>query len=352
MLSKSMRLSENWYNNILWVVALLFAAFLIGLGNKVVVNMPKVETTISVEQFVDGSAVARLRSRRDEAVGAERGAQETLEQVTLAHQKSQADRNASQSTFQSWLATRGVTQRGDQDPELIERTRALQVSRQAERNALAAVQEQERRKLDATQGRAQAERQLADLYATAQPKVDEARKQQELRVFLYRLALTLPPLLIAGWLFKTQRKTKWWPFVMGFTLFALVGFFFELAPYLPDYGGYVRYAVGILVTAVAGRQVILALQRYREQQQQAEKKTEVQRREALSHELATSRMAKGACPGCERPVDLKNPAIDFCQYCGIALFDYCQNTACTTRKSAFACYCQKCGTPTAKASAA
>ena len=54
-------------------------------------------------------------------------------------------------------------------------------------------------------------------------------------MFLYRLMLTLPLLVIAGW-----------PFVWGSICFALFAFFVELVPYLPSYGGYIRYVVGII----------------------------------------------------------------------------------------------------------
>ena len=58
--------------------------------------------------------------------------------------------------------------------------------------------------------------------------------------------------------------------------------------------------------------------------------------------MALARLAKNVCPGCERPVDLKNETIDFCPHCGIGLFDRCGQ--CTTRKSAFAHFCHACGT--------
>ena len=58
--------------------------------------------------------------------------------------------------------------------------------------------------------------------------------------------------------------------------------------------------------------------------------------------VALARLAKSVCPGCERPVDLKNERIDFCPHCGIGLFDRCG--ACSTRKSAFAHFCHACGT--------
>jgi hypothetical protein len=142
-------------------------------------------------------------------------------------------------------------------------------------------------------------------------------------VFLYRLALTLPLLVAAGWLFAKKRKGTYWPFVWGFIFFALFAFFVELVPYLPSYGGYVRYIVGIVITALVGRYAILALNRYLERQKAAESLPDAQRREELSYDVALARLAKGVCPGCERPVDLKDVKNDFCPHCGIGLHDHC-----------------------------
>jgi len=147
--------------------------------------------------------------------------------------------------------------------------------------------------------------------------------------------------LIAGWLLRTKRHGTWWPFVWGFTFFALFAFFVELVPYLPSYGGYVRYIVGIVLTVLVGRQAIVALNRYLERQKAAEQLPDAQRREELSYDTALARLAKGVCPGCERPVDLKNESIDYCPHCGIGLFDRCGQ--CATRKSAFAKFCHSCG---------
>lgn len=40
-MSKALRLSEKWFQRGLWLVALVFAAFLIGLGSTVVGDLPQ-----------------------------------------------------------------------------------------------------------------------------------------------------------------------------------------------------------------------------------------------------------------------------------------------------------------------
>ena len=184
---------------------------------------------------------------------------------------------------------------------------------------------------------------LRDMERDAQDALQKAQRAQELRVFLYRLALTLPLLVAAGWLFAKKRKGTYWPFVWGFIFFALFAFFVELVPYLPSYGGYVRYLVGIVITAAVGRYAILALNRYLERQKAAEALPDAQRRDELSYDVALARLAKGVCPGCERPVDLKDAKNDFCPHCGIGLHDHCGH--CQARKSAFSRFCHACGTP-------
>ena len=150
---------------------------------------------------------------------------------------------------------------------------------------------------------ARAQQQLDALEQGAQQQLDAASRALELRVFAYRLALTLPLLAVAGWLFAKKRHCPYWPFVWGFIFFALFAFFVELVPYLPSYGGYVRYVVGILLTVIVGRQAIIALQRYLERQRAAEALPDNQRRENLGYDIALARMGKSVCPGCERGVD-------------------------------------------------
>lgn len=340
-MSKTLRLTEKWMQRGLWLVALVFASFLIGLGGAVVGDLPQVEKSLSLDDFMDSRASTAARQAIQAAERAGQDADNALDQAQLKRKVAQADSAAARETFNNWLATRQVTQQSSQDAELLARTQALDALKDKERAAGAAVQAQQQAALDARQAGERARDQLDKLETGAQMQLDAEYRRVELRVFLYRLALTLPLLVVAGWLFAKKRKSTYWPFVWGFIIFAVFAFFVELVPYLPSYGGYVRYVVGIVLTVLVGRQAILSLNRYLERQKLAEQMPDAQRREALSYDMALTRLSKGVCPGCERPVDLKNPEIDFCPHCGIGLFEPCPT--CSTRKSAFARFCQACG---------
>ncbi len=342
-MSKGLRLTEKWMQRGLWLVAVVFAGFLIGLGGKLVHNMWDVEPPKTLEHFIDPVQAPAARGAAALARRNMLEAGERLEQARLKHLAAQATTQSAQDKFSNWLSTRNATARPEQDPELVARTRELDTLRAAERLALAAVETQQQAQLDAAQASNHAAARLDELERPARRLAEREAKARELRVFLYRLLLTLPLLAAAAWLFAHKRSSIYWPFVWGFIFFAGFAFFVELVPYLPSYGGYVRYAVGILLTVVVGRIAIVSLQSYLARQKAAEAMPDLKRRETLRYDTALARLGKCVCPGCERPVDLKDTSVDFCPHCGIGLFDHCGK--CATRKNAFTRFCFSCGTP-------
>ena len=341
-MSTSLRLSERWFNRGLWVIALVFAGFLIGLGNVVVGDLPQVDGKIAIEDFINQQAVAPLRLERDAAIARAEAAQPPLDQAELRLQATSQAYMSGRETFNNWVATRTATERPGQDVELIARTARLDALKAAEDKARTDAEAQRQIMLDARQVQARAEAKIAPHSDVARQRYEAELRKSELRVFGYRLALTLPPLAIAGWMFARQRQSQYWPFVWGFIIFALFAFFVELVPYLPSYGGYVRFGVGIIVTVLVGRYAIIALNNYLAQQRLAEAQPNQARRETLSYNAALARLDKGLCPGCERPVKLTDPTLAFCPHCGIGLFEQCHN--CNARKNAFSPYCPSCGT--------
>ena len=266
---------------------------------------------------------------------------EEAERSALELEKQRNQTAAEQQSLQNWLAARSATEQSEQNPEVIARTRKLdelKAKEQTLQQQYAAIQQ---RQLDNRQQRDRNEKELEQEQNNASKLKEKDDRRIELQVFLYRLALTLPLLLIGGYLFAKKRRSRWWPFVWGFIYFALFAFFVELVPYLPSYGGYVRYAVGILMTILIGRYAIVAMNRYLERKRNEEALPADERQQQMDYDRAQQCTAKGICPGCERPLDFQHPEMDYCPHCSINLFNRCGN--CNTRKSAFNRYCFHCG---------
>ena len=62
-MKKSLRLSETWFNRGLWLVALVFAGFLIGLGGQIVEDLPGVDRQLNLNDYIDNTRAEPLRSQ-------------------------------------------------------------------------------------------------------------------------------------------------------------------------------------------------------------------------------------------------------------------------------------------------
>jgi len=339
---KSLRVPERLFSIAMWVVTLVFASFLTTLGRQVVGNLPGVEQTIFIGQFVDRQTML--------SITAERGLLERQKTLTndrrttnsLIVDSSASTYRSRKEAYDNWRATRTATSDPNQDSDGIARTAELERLLTQKAAAEKAVEVQDARSLVITQKLDSLRRTESNLEAAAQPIFLRAQFQQEMRVFGIRLALTLPLLLIGIWLIARKRKSQYWPLARGFVIFAASAFFVELVPYLPSYGGYVRSVVGIVLTLIAGHYVIRAMQRYVAKRQLVEQQTETQRRQSLGYEDALRKMGANMCPGCERAIaGGPNASTNFCVHCGMTLFDKC--TRCDTRKNAFFQYCPTCG---------
>ena len=295
---------------------------------------------------MDANAVARRRVVRDSLVVVERERSAAQARAALALTAATNTYQAQRATFENWIQTRRATTDPRQDPEVITRTRQLDQLKAGEQEAQAEVDRLDAAMLAVTQAREAIQQQEADAFRDASGRYERALFWTQLRVFLIRLAITLPLLVIAGWLVARKRKDQYWPLWRGFVLFALFALFFELVPYLPSYGGYVRYGVGVIASVIAGVYVIRAMQRYLAKRAEVAQQTELERRQALGYEEALRHMATGVCPGCERAMatDGNGKPANFCVHCGMTLFDECG--ACSTRKNAFFHYCPACGSTT------
>lgn len=111
----------------LWLVALVFASLLGGLGGlggTLVGDLPQVEKQLTLDDFMDAPASTALRNAIKHAESAGRQASAALEQAQLKRRIAQADTAAARETFSNWLSTCRATELSKQNPELLARTRA------------------------------------------------------------------------------------------------------------------------------------------------------------------------------------------------------------------------------------
>ena len=102
---KRLLVPERLFWLAMWIVSLVFASFLIGLGGTIIGDLPRVERPLTIEQFADQTALQRARTeirrlREVEGNLVNREAQASL-QVTAANNAYQSAR----SVYANWIST-------------------------------------------------------------------------------------------------------------------------------------------------------------------------------------------------------------------------------------------------------
>lgn len=339
---KTLLQPEKLFSLTMWLVAILFAWFLMGFGGLIIRDLPLAEKNLTPEQFASPQLLALKQTKRniDAEQDTKRDQRDLLQQSLNA---AQSQYNTEHVNFENWLATRAVTQQPSQDTELLERTKHLEDLKTNQIEDQQKISVLDRELLQLSQQSEQLYPQYADLEQASNRLYERAVFKQEMKVFAYRLLFILPLIIAAVWLFVRQRKSKYWPFVWGFIFFAMFTFFVELVPYLPSYGGYVRYIVGLILVLIAGHYGIGWMQVYLAQRQLTAQAGENERRQKLDHIIAIKKLAANVCPSCERQLlESKDVVSNFCMFCGLKLYRNCPK--CNTRHNSFFGFCPTCGT--------
>jgi predicted RNA-binding Zn-ribbon protein involved in translation (DUF1610 family) len=80
---KSLFVPERLFRLAMWIVSLVFASFLIGLGGTIINDLPRIEEPLSVDQFADESALQRARAEIRRLHDVERDLTDRREQASL-----------------------------------------------------------------------------------------------------------------------------------------------------------------------------------------------------------------------------------------------------------------------------
>lgn len=345
---------------IYFTISAMLCFFLVLLSNRIIDDIDRLTESPMQDQF-ESKVVRKELDKKMELISIEvdnLNNKKALIEKTIATAKENYT-NEKQS-FDNWLQTRKTLGSPDKDQEVISRAKQL--------DEFYKIEQEWRFQLNAKQ----AEVELKEKeQATIQQKIDKeilagsvqydkAYKQYELKVFLIRLLFVGPILALGIFFFIRYRRHKFWPLFFGFTLFSIYTFFFGLVPYLPSYGGYVHYAVGIILSLGLGYYAIKTIRQFIEQKQAELKISTQERAKNVQTEVAEKALDNHFCPSCgkdflikkwETPTKNNDSEVyklvtNFCRHCGLELFKNCGS--CGHKNFAHLPFCAACGEPSSK----
>ncbi len=354
----SLRRFEILSRFVLYGISVILSIFLILLGDTILGDMSKWFREPQPQRFQDQSELAKLELRRKDVQRRISAFEEQNEMLARSRDAARRRHDSEKQSLSAWIEARRATGSPKEDAQVLERAKALEIYRKAGD----AWQE----KIDSLDGDIrQARREDSELEAEQSRLHEQGRKRHEramqfyaLKIFLIRLALIMPILALGIYLFVRHRRSKYRALVWGYVLFSLYAFFIGLVPYLPSFGGYIRYSVGSILTALGGYYLIRELKNYTERKAAELRESSSERALKIAHDTALKAYRSHCCPSCEHDFLLnkweppskisketvrENEAPDFCQHCGLRLFAQCP--ACGHRNFSHFPFCAGCGIP-------
>jgi predicted RNA-binding Zn-ribbon protein involved in translation (DUF1610 family) len=340
---------------IYYSISVILCLFLILLANRIIDDLDTTTERPEAEHFENKVVLSDLDKKIKSlniAIENLNTKKNTIE-TTIATAKENYT-NEKQS-FDNWVQTRKTLGSPDKDREVTDRAKKLDEYYKIEQDWRLQLNEKQG-EINNTLNKQQKIQELIDKeYEIANTKFLVELKNYELRVFLIRLLFVGPILALGIFFFIRYRRHKFWPLFFGFTLFSFYAFFFGLVPYLPSYGGYVRYAVGIILSAGLGYYAIKTIRKYIEEKQEELKISTQERAKNVQTSVAEKALENHFCPSCGKDFIIKkwefpvkntdNEAYklvtDFCRHCGLELFSNCKS--CGNKNFAHLPYCSSCG---------
>lgn len=336
-------------------ISLVLAIFLILLSSVIIDDLDSaVEYPYSTdyEDKEQTELYATIGSELDVQISELYGVQENINKMT---EIALRNKEAEQESFDNWIKTRTTLGTPAQDTEVLKRVNKLD-DYQAVVQAWKSKSDSIQKSIDILYlEKSNNEKIKQELRNESYAQYEIALRAYNLHVFLIRLLFVAPILLLGIYFFLKKRKSKLAPIYNGFSLFSLYVFFVGLVPYLPSYGGYIRYVVGVVLTLGLGYYGIIRIRAYSDKKKAELAESSQKRASKLQGEIAEGAFNKHVCPSCGKDFLLKpweNPIknehthelqqiSNYCRFCGLQVIKPC--VKCKQNNYAHLPFCINCG---------
>lgn len=270
---------------VLWVLGVVFATLLGGLGTHALVDIADMFREPALEEY-RRPRVEELERRRSALQASPDPQQDKITRAERDLGDLERTLGTAEESWRTWLSTRATLGgKGAEDAELRHRRDQLDQLRK-ERDDVA-------RSL--TQLRAEPNSRAVDVAKigeeieaasrAAEDEFEAAHRAWSWKVLSARLALVIPIWLLAAWLWARRRESKYLTLLWGYWAFALWMLLYGIGPYLPHYGGYLPLGAGTAVAAWASISLVRFFNR---------------RAPARRRRIVDRALGKHLCPGCDR----------------------------------------------------
>ena len=347
----------NWVSTAInYAITLVLCWFLVALSNKLINDVAQWRPAPTRETFENKKLLDSMQFRLD-SLSIERGFNEE-ERASAEHtiETIKDNYNNARASYNNWLAARKTIGNPVEDAEVLSRAKTLDKYHETE--------QEWRKKYNSIESEiAFLDKQIqtantivAKEETRAYDAIERATRIYDLNIFLIRLSFVLPILLLGIFFLIKFRKHRYASLFLGFVLFSFYTFFFGLLPYLPSYGGYVRYSVGIVLSVILGIYAINRIRLFVAMRKRVLEASAQDRAKNILTETAEKALDNHICPSCSKDFILKTwyssnrgknktgplaQITNFCRFCGLELFKTC--ATCGTQNFAHLPYCSHCG---------
>ena len=128
-MTENSRRPQQIYSVVMWLISIVFAGCLIGLGSLVIRDLPTITDQRSIDSFIDREEKAELDAELATVDTAINDAVIAVEDHQNRVEIAETELASATDALNAWFDNRTVTEAFDQNPEVAARTLNLEVVR-------------------------------------------------------------------------------------------------------------------------------------------------------------------------------------------------------------------------------